>query len=209
MICGRLGRPWSYVSPGVAIKPFPSGNISHPAMCKMLELVLAHDIRTEQVRRVNVKSNRLVPLNLTFHQPKTGLQGQLSMEFCLAAILTLRRAGLAEFTDGVVNSPEIQQAIAKINYTVYSDDQAAEGKYAFLTTFIDIEMNDGRRFSERVDAAKGSAALPLSTQEVTDKFRSCAEHVGWPVGRTEKSIELILRLEDVDDVRELTQLLRK
>jgi 2-methylcitrate dehydratase PrpD len=209
VICDGLGHPWSYVSPGVAIKPFPSGNISHPAMCKMLELVLAHDIRSDQVQRVKVKSNRLVPLNLTFHQPKTGLQGQLSMEFCLAAMLTLRRAGLPEFTDAVVNSPEIQQAIAKIDYTTYSDDEAAVGKYAFLTTFIDIEMNDGRRFSGRVDAAQGSAALPMSANEVADKFRSCGEYVGWPAERIEKSIELILRLEDLHDVRSLTELLRR
>lgn len=209
VICDGLGQPWGYVLPGVAIKPFPSGNISHPAMCKMLELVVAHDIQPHQVKRVNVKSNRLVPLNLTFHQPKTGLQGQLSMEFCLAAILTRRRAGLAEFTDAVVNSPEIQQAIAKIDYTTYSDDEAAAKKYAFLTTFLDIEMNDGRRFSGRVDAAKGSAALPMSTEEVTDKFRSCAEYVDWPKDRTEKSIELILRLEKLDDVRSVTELLRR
>ncbi|MDB5923121.1 MAG: hypothetical protein JWN13_2057, partial [Betaproteobacteria bacterium] len=151
-----LGRPWGYVSPGVAIKPFPSGQISHPAMCKMLELVLKHDIKPDHVKRVHVKTNRLIPLNFTFHRPEKGLQGQLSMEFCLTAILLKRRAGLTEFTDEYVNQPEVQKTISKIDYTSYTDEEAEAGKYAFLTTFIDIELNDGRRISDRVDAAKGS-----------------------------------------------------
>lgn len=205
---GRLGNPWSYVSPGVAVKPFPSGNISHPAMCKLQELVLAHDIKPDQVERIAVKTNRLVPLNLTFHRPTTGLQGQLSMEFCLAAILTMRRAGLAEFTDVVVNRPEVQQVIGKIDYGTYSDAEAAAQHYMFLTTFLDIEMKDGRRFSARVDAARGSAAFPMSEGVVLEKFRECARFAHWPAQRTEKLIELILRLEEVGDVRLLTALLR-
>ena len=31
-IVGRLGKPWTLISPGVSIKPHPSGSLSHPAM---------------------------------------------------------------------------------------------------------------------------------------------------------------------------------
>ena len=30
-ITGRLGRPWTFSSPGVSIKPYPSGSLTHPA----------------------------------------------------------------------------------------------------------------------------------------------------------------------------------
>ena len=33
-IVGRLGKPWTFASPGVSIKPYPSGSLSHPAMGK-------------------------------------------------------------------------------------------------------------------------------------------------------------------------------
>lgn len=205
---GRLGNPWSYISPGVSIKPFPSGNLVHPAMCKLRELVLAHDIQPGQVERIAVKSNRLLPVNLTYHRPATGLQGKFSMEFCLAAILTLRRAGLAEFTDAVVTRPDVQEAIRRIDYSVYSDAEAAAEKYVFLTTFLDIVLKDGRRFAARVDAAKGSPADPLSDGEVAEKFRECAAFAGLPGERAEKIVDLIGRLEELDDVRALTALLR-
>lgn len=205
---GRLGNRWSYVCPGVSIKPFPSGNLVHPAMCKLKELVLAHDIRLDEVERIVVKTNRLLPVNLTYHGPVTGLQGKFSMEFCLAAILTLRRAGLAEFTDAVVSRSDMREAMRKIDYSVYSDAEAAAEKYGLLTTFLDIILKDGRRFAARVDAAKGSPADPMSEREIAEKFRECTAFAGWPAARTERVIELIGRLEELDDIRALTTLLR-
>jgi 2-methylcitrate dehydratase PrpD len=209
VVRARLGNPWSYVLPGVATKPYPSGNISHPAMWKMLELVMAHDIKPEDVNRVHVRTNRLLPLNLTFHQPKTGLQAQLSMEFCVATMLALRRAGLPEFTDAVVNSPALRGAMAKVDFTTYGDAEAKDAGYAFLTTFLDIEMNDGRRFAERVDAAKGSAALPMDNDEIIAKFHSCLDFVDWPKDRANRCIELLDRLEQLDDVHGIVNLLRR
>lgn len=207
-LVAKLGNPWGYVSPRVAIKPYPCGNLQQPAMDKLRELVVSHDIRPEQVERIAVKSHRLMPLNLTYHRPTTGLEGKFSMEFSLASILVLREAGLAEYSDEVVNRPDIQDAIRKIDYTVYSDEEAEAKGYTLLTTFLDVTLKDGRRFSARTDAARGSASLPLSEENVADKFRGCARFARWPADRTEKAIALVLDLENVSDIRKLTALLR-
>ncbi|HEV8519007.1 MAG TPA: MmgE/PrpD family protein [Burkholderiales bacterium] len=205
---GKFGNPWCYLIPGIAIKPFPSGWLTHPAMCELRALILKHDIRPEQVDRLAVKTNRVLPLNLTYHQPKTGLQGKFSMEFCLAAIMVLRQAGLSEFSDEVVNRSDIREFLGKIDYSVYSDAEAAAERYTLLTTFLDITFKDGRRFTLRVDAAKGSPEFPMDEDEVAQKVRECAQFSGWAGSRTEKLIEQILRLEQVDDVRSIAGLLR-
>src|SRR6267154_3180746 len=31
-IMGRLGKPWTFTSPGISLKPYPSGSLTHPAM---------------------------------------------------------------------------------------------------------------------------------------------------------------------------------
>src|SRR5262249_40527533 len=41
-IVGRLGKPWTLASPGVSIKPHPSGSLSHPAMGEMMRLIRQH-----------------------------------------------------------------------------------------------------------------------------------------------------------------------
>jgi 2-methylcitrate dehydratase PrpD len=206
-LLGKLGNPWNYVAKRVAIKPYPCGNLQQPAMDKLKELVLAHDLKPGEVERLAVKSHRLMPLNLTYHQPRTGLEGKFSMEFSLASILVLRRAGLAEYSDAVVNRPDIQQAIGKIDYTVFSDEEAEAKGYNLWTTFLDITLKDGRTLSARVDVAKGSASLPMSEDEVAEKFRECAQFAGTSPASAEKIIELVLELEKLDDIRTLTRLL--
>jgi 2-methylcitrate dehydratase PrpD len=206
-LVGKLGNPWNYVAKRVAIKPYPCGNLQQPAMDKLRELVLANDIKPDQVERLAVKSHRLMPLNLTYHRPTTGLEGKFSMEFSLASILVLRKAGLAEYSDEVVNRPDVQDAIRKIDYTVFSDEEAEAKGYTLLTTFLDVTMKDGRHISARVDAAKGSASMPMSEEEVAEKYRDCAAFARMPKATVEKAIDLVLALEELDDIRTLTALL--
>jgi 2-methylcitrate dehydratase PrpD len=207
-LVGKLGNPWSYVAQRVAIKPYPCGNLQQPAMAALRDLVLAHDIRPEQLERLAVKSHRLMPLNLTYHRPTTGLEGKFSMEFSLASILVLRRAGLAEYSDEVVNRPDIQDVIGRIDYTTFSDEEAEARGYTLWTTFLDIRLKDGRTYSVRAEVAKGSATMPMSDEEVARKFRECAEFAEWPGDRSERIIERVLKLENVQDIREVTRLLR-
>ena len=56
-IFGKLGAPWTFASPGVSIKPHPSGSLTHPGMTEMLRLIKEHDIRAEDVERVRVGTN--------------------------------------------------------------------------------------------------------------------------------------------------------
>jgi 2-methylcitrate dehydratase PrpD len=207
-LLGKLGNPWNYVARRVAIKPYPCGNLQQPAMDKLREMVIEHDIRPEQLERLAVKSHRLMPLNLTYHRPKTGLEGKFSMEFSLASILVLRKAGLLEYSDDVVKRPDIQEVVRKTDYTVFSDEEAEAKGYHLWTTFLDVTLKDGRTISARADAAKGSADYPMSEAEVAEKFRDCAAFAKMPRNKTERAIELILNLEGVGDIRELTRLLR-
>src|SRR5262249_4107339 len=66
---GRLGNPWTFASPGVSIKPHPSGSLTHPGMGLMRDLVSTHDIRPEQVVRVRIGTNRHMPNALIHHRP--------------------------------------------------------------------------------------------------------------------------------------------
>ncbi len=207
-LVGKLGNPWNYVAKRVAIKPYPCGNLQQPAMDSLLDLVREHDVRPEHVERLAVKSHRLMPLNLTYHRPTTGLEGKFSMEFSLASILVLRRAGLAEYSDEVVNRPDIQETIRKIDYTTFSDEEAEAHGYTLWTTFLDLTLRDGRTLSARAEAAKGSASMPLTEDEVAEKFRDCARFARWPVARTETVIAQVLDLENVRDIRDITAQLR-
>jgi 2-methylcitrate dehydratase PrpD len=203
----KLGNPWTFANPGVSIKPHPSGSLTHPGMILMLSLIKQHDIRPDQVERVKVGTNQNMPNALIHHRPRTALQAKFSMEFCMAILLLERKAGLPEFTDEVVNRPDVQAMIQKVDFGVHPEAEAAG--YDKMTTIIEIALKDGRTLSGRADFGKGSPANPMSYDEVAEKFRECAAFSLWPADKAKRVIELVKGLEDLPDVRELTALLSR
>ena len=204
-IQGKLGNPWTFLDPGVSIKPHPSGSLTHPGMTKMLELILEHDITPGDVERVDVGTNHNMPNALIHHQPTTELQAKFSMEFCMAILLLERRGGLTEFVDEVVNRPDVKDMVRKVHFGVHPE--AAAAGYDKMTTIIDIRLRGGKTISGRADFGKGSPTNPMGYDEVAEKFRGCAGFANWDPVRSERIVETVRHLEKLDSVRELTALL--
>jgi 2-methylcitrate dehydratase PrpD len=205
MIEGRLGDPWTFQSPGVSIKPHPSGSLTHPGMAVMMELIRTHDIWADQVRHVRVGTNHNMPNALIHHRPKNELQAKFSMEFCMAILLLERRGGLEEFTDAVVNRPDVQAMIAKVDFGVNAEAEAAG--FDKMTTIVEVELADGRTVCGRADFGKGSPANPMTDAELSDKLRQCAAWAEVPAERAETILETLWRIESLADVNDLTRLL--
>ena len=70
-VADRLGAPWTFADPGVSIKPFPSGSLTHPAMTAFLDLKREHDLRAEDVAEISVGTNRHMPNALITTGPPT------------------------------------------------------------------------------------------------------------------------------------------
>ena len=202
-----LGDPWCFVDRGVWLKPYPTGSLGHPAMTQLLALIEEHDVGPDEVSRVLVRTRGGTHKTLFHHHPKRALEAKFSLEFCLATLLLERTLGLKHIDDAFVGRDDVQDLIGRIEYTPYSEDEARQGNYTLVTSFVEIEMKDGRKFEGRIDYGKGSKANPMSDEEVAEKFRLCAEYAGLPRDKADGVIEKVRRLEELADVRELTALL--
>src|SRR5438874_2884149 len=171
-ILDKLGKPWTFSSPGISIKPFPSGSLTHPGMTELLRLMRKEHIKAADVERVGVGTNHNMPNALIHHRPTTGLQAKFSMEFCVAVLLLYGKATVVEFQDEVVNRPEVQAMLQRV--TFYVDPDAEKAGFDKMTTILRIHLKHGRTFSGRADFGKGSPADPMSYEEVAEKFRGNA-----------------------------------
>jgi len=201
-IFGKLGSPWTFVSPGVSIKPHPSGSLTHPGMTEMLRLIGDNGIGAKDVKRVRVGTNSNMPNALIHHRPKDELQAKFSMEFCMAILLLDRRAGLNEFTDAAVEREDVRSMIEKVDFVI--DERAEAAGYHLMTTYIDIELNDGRTISGRADFGKGSPAFPMSYDEVAVKFRENAEFAGMRRDKADEIVEMVRELEQLASLGDLS-----
>jgi 2-methylcitrate dehydratase PrpD len=206
-IVDRLGKPWTFQNPGVSIKPFPSGSLTHPGMTELLRLVKTNAIHATDVDRVEVGTSRNMPNTLIHHRPTNSLQAKFSMEFCMAIILVDGKADLTKFTDTVVNRPDVQAMINRVHF--YADPEAEKEGYDKMTTIIKISLKDGRVIKGRADFGKGSPTDPMSYEDVAEKFQGCAAFAEWPKAKATQVIDLVRKLENVPDVRSLTALLSK
>jgi 2-methylcitrate dehydratase PrpD len=207
MIDGMLGKPWTFHAPGVSIKPHPSGSLTHPGMAVMMDLIRANDIQPARVKRVSVGTNSNMPNALIHHRPVNELQAKFSMEFCMAILLIDRKAGLEQFTDPVVNRPDVQAMIAKVDFGVHPEAEAAG--FDKMTTLIAIELGDGKVINGQADFGKGSPANPMSDAELAEKFGQCASWGGLGKGEADAVLALLWKIEELRDVNDLTRLLRR
>jgi 2-methylcitrate dehydratase PrpD len=205
MIDGKLGNPWTFAFPGVSIKPHPSGSLTHPGMSVMLDLIQRHDLRPERVKRVAVGTNHNMPNALIHHRPRNELQAKFSMEFCMAILLIERKAGLEQFTDAVVNRPDVQALLQRVEFGVHPDAEAAG--FDKMTTIVEVELDDGRTVKGSADFGKGSPANPMSDDELEEKFVECAMWGGLDRSQAQRIIGLVWRIDELENIDELTRLL--
>jgi 2-methylcitrate dehydratase PrpD len=129
------------------------------------------------------------------------------MEFCMAILLLERRAGLSELTDEIVLRTDVQRMIEKVDFVV--DERAEAAGFHKMTTYIDIDLADGRRISGMADFGKGSPHQPMSYDEVAEKFRDCATFAGWDKRRAEDVVAMVRDLERLETIGRLTAALSR
>ena len=168
-----LGSEWKIVKYGLGIKKYPACYCTHRALDAMLELLARQPLKPEEIDRITVSLSDTHSLILRNHRPQTGLEGKFSMEFAMASAVIAGRAGLAEYTDGFVRRPEVQDLIRRVGIETNQDyDPEVSGASVWDQVRIDLTAG-GSIESEKVRRAKGHADRPLSEAELFEKFRTC------------------------------------
>src|SRR5216683_443826 len=197
-----LGTEWKIVKYRLGIKKYPACYCTHRALDAMLELLARHPLKPAEIERITVSVSDTHALILRNHQPQTGLAAKFSIEFAMAAAVIARRAGLAEYTDGFVRRPAVQDLMRRVTIeTNRNYDPDASGASVFDQIRVDL-IGGGVIESEKVARAKGHADRPLSEDELFEKFRICLDAGGARIA-PEVLFDRLRHLEDLS-ARELT-----
>jgi 2-methylcitrate dehydratase PrpD len=202
-IVGTLGHPYSIVSPGVSIKPYPCGCLGHPTMDAMLKLVVDHDVRPGQIRQMRLRAGSNILNPLRYKVATSELEAKFCPAFMLASIALRRKAGIHEFTDEFVRSQAVQDMMQRVE-TVFDPDIEAQG-FEVMRSVVEVDLEDGRRLVQPSDDRyRGGPALPFTREDLHGKFMECGELV-LPAERLHHALGTLETLEAVGDIREMVQ----
>lgn len=203
-ITENLGENWAVSE--ICFKPHPSGVITHAAMDALRTIVIDEDLAPEDVESITVALDDAASEMLIHANPDNALQAKFSIEFCLAAILRERKAGIHEFTDEYVSQPETKGAIAKVERSF--EETLFDAHYAGYGARVTVETMAGKTIENEVKIVPGSPNNPLGSERLTAKFEECARTV-LDESETDELAELIETLDKSDSVDDLMILLSK
>jgi 2-methylcitrate dehydratase PrpD len=180
-------------------KPFACGIVIHPSIDACAQL-RAQGVLPEQIERIELKVHSLV-LELTGKkEPADGLQAKFSVYHGCAAGLTFGCAAEGEFSDAIVNRPDMVALRRKVVATI---DNAIDEASADVTAVL----RDGRRVQVFVEHAIGSVQNPMSDAQLEAKFHGLSEPVLGPE-RTGNLVRACWAVGQAGDVRGLARLAR-
>jgi 2-methylcitrate dehydratase PrpD len=171
-----FGKVWTIVEPGVSIKPYPCGVLTHPTIDLMLKLVTEHDVKPEEIDAVKVYAGTNILKPIRYPIAANHLQAKFSLPAALAMIALARKAGKREFSDEFVASTSMQAMQRRISTEL---DPAIERMgFDKMRSRIEIRLKNGGTVEGWADERyRGGPENPLSDADLEAKVRSCCDGV--------------------------------
>lgn len=167
-----FGDDWAIYKRDPLIKKYPCCSAAHTALDAVVELKTKYSIICNQVHHIDVCVPKFTLNNLIYSSPCNDSQARFSMQYCIAEILRYDKLNLGSFTDQKISDKTTQALMKKV--------YMHEGEDFVLTPYIDNEpaivtvvLENGNKFAQRVDFARGTVVNPLSDAEIFEKFRYC------------------------------------
>jgi len=143
-------------------KTYPCGVVAHPAMDGAISVSAQLD--PAGITAITLRCNPLVPELMGMVHPEDGLRSRFSARHGVAVGLRYGRAGLAEFSDEAATDPEV----ARLRGLIALDPDPDVPRDA---AHLRIERGTASPVHVAVEHTRGSAARPLTDEELRDKTR--------------------------------------
>jgi 2-methylcitrate dehydratase PrpD len=200
-ITDGLGEAYSITD--VYFKPYTSCRHTHGAAQATLELMAEHGFSADDVASVDVYTYTVASIatGKGLGEDATFVSAQFSIPYVVSACLLDGTMSPAQLTRARMGSSDIAEVIGRVTV---SRDESLDGMYPDRTASrVAVHLREGRTLEHQVDIPKGDPRDPMLQDDIAAKVRLFAGER--ERARTDWMIELVLRLEDIEDIRELTE----
>jgi 2-methylcitrate dehydratase PrpD len=158
---GGLGSHFEIAA--LSYKPYPCGFVSHGVVDACLEIARRQP-DLAGVEAIGITVHPLAAKLMDRPQPRTRDEAIASIQYWAAAALTYKAAGLAQTRDDAIRDARVCALIPTI--TLRTDAAMPRG-----AAEVRVVLKNGEALHERVMECRGSAARPLTDEDLTLKSR--------------------------------------
>jgi 2-methylcitrate dehydratase PrpD len=190
-------------------KPYPCCGLTHACIDATLALISRHDIEVDRIRDITIYGGQSVyglsqPPEIKC-APRTIIDAQFSVPWVVATALVRGRVTVDDFTDEAIKRRDVLEVARKVTGRL----EPAMDRHGVGPGGVIITMEDGTEYREEVEHCLGSVERPMTFEDCTKKFRECAacSMKPLPADTVDKVIEMVGKLEKLDDATEIIRLL--
>jgi len=207
MVIADLGKRFEIE--GMGFRAYPSCGYTHGPIFSTLTLMKENGIKPDDVLEINISTGRnaadLFEPSERKRRPPVVPDAQFSIPYTVGVAVIKGNVGIGDFTTEAIKDERVLAVAQKVNPIILSELTKREVD----PSIVEIKTKDGRQFSMRMDNRKGTPENPMSPEEFADKFRDCLAHGRKRISKrkTEKIMQLLMNLEDVEDVGAVIRML--
>jgi len=193
-----------YTISQVYFKPFTACRHTHGAVQAVIELHGSETFDPGDVESVEVATYAIaaVAVGKQVSAGDTFVSAQFSLPYTVAASIVDGDMGPVQLKESRISDPRILELAGKVKIKI---DGELNGVYPeYTSTRVEIGLAGGKELVTQVDIPKGDPRAPLSDEELAEKLaRFAPGRDGEQLGSIS---EKILRMEEIENINELTAL---
>lgn len=176
---------------------------NHAALDALLKLRELEQFAVEEVKEIVVETYNLAA-RLNSHQPQTTLAARFSIPYALAIALVREDTSPMAFDERALQDERIRSLAERVK--VREEPSLTNLLPDRRSAIVQVQLKDGRSLKETVYKSRGDPGLPLEEHELVEKFLSLASPV---IGakQAQDTLRAVRRVEELDDIAELTTLM--
>jgi len=171
----------------------------------VLEFRAKHGISADAVEAIDVAVTKHTFERIVFRIPQTGIQGKFSMNYLLARAIIDGKIGLNIFTDEAVRDAQVLKLGERVQMRL--DPNLKSSGPGGRPCQVTVRLKNGQTYSRDAEHAKGGPEFPMTEAELKTKFMECACQA-ISASAAERTLESVERLDTLQDIRPLCQLVQ-
>lgn len=188
----------------IGIRKYPCCGLLQRNIDGVRDMIAEHRIKAEDVASVTVEVNHTFAMYMKYADPTSASQTRFSIEHAVAACFLEPRVFLSTFTDEAARDARFKAFRSKVKMIVHPE---WEHGYFPQPSIVTVTLNSGKVLRQDCVFARGDVGHPLAMTDIRDKYFGSVEFAGSLSNeRAEQAQRLLLDLENVKDVSELTNL---